>query len=125
MKLEEGDFRGAVRLACSDDTVADMSEATYTALQQKHPQPHPCSSIPPQPAEPCTMSVSEDEAIRSFPTGFGGEPDGLRSRHLKDLIGPGVGSGREVLLPALASFARLVLSGNTPSFIRPSFLVLT
>ena len=67
------------------------------------------------------MSVSEDEAIRSFPTGFGGEPDGLRSRHLKDLIGPGVGSGREVLLPALASFARLVLSGNTPSSIRPFF----
>ena len=33
LKLEEGDFRGAVKLGCSDDSLADMTEATYTALQ--------------------------------------------------------------------------------------------
>ena len=48
LKLEEGDFKGAVRLACSEDTIADMSEATFSALQ-KHPSPHPDSSIPPLP----------------------------------------------------------------------------
>ena len=31
-KLEEGDFKGAVRLACSDDTLADMNEATSTPI---------------------------------------------------------------------------------------------
>ena len=36
-KLEEGDFRGAVRLACSDDTLAPMNEPTFEALQEKHP----------------------------------------------------------------------------------------
>ena len=36
-KLEEGDYRGAVRLACSDDTIADMNAETVAALQTKHP----------------------------------------------------------------------------------------
>ena len=37
-KLEEGNFKGAVRLACSEDTMADISP-TFTALQDKHPPP--------------------------------------------------------------------------------------
>ena len=49
-KLEEGDFSGAVRLACSDDALAEPNEATYSALQQKHPSPYPGSSIPPRPS---------------------------------------------------------------------------
>ena len=32
-KLEEGDFRGAVRVASSEDRIVDMSESTLTALQ--------------------------------------------------------------------------------------------
>ena len=47
MKQEEGDFRGAVRLACSEDTIAASNDATFVALQLKHPPPHPDSSIPP------------------------------------------------------------------------------
>ena len=46
MKLEEGDFRGAVRLACSEDTIAASNDATFAALQLKHPPPLPDSSIP-------------------------------------------------------------------------------
>ena len=41
MKLEEGDFRGAVRLECSEDSIAASSDATFTALQFKHPPPRP------------------------------------------------------------------------------------
>ena len=104
MKLEEGDFRGAVRLACSEDSIAASSDATFAALQLKHPLPHPDSSIPPLPHDPVapTLSVSIDEvakAIRSFPNGSAG------------------GS----LLSALASFLSLVLSGGTPLSIRPYF----
>ena len=61
--LEEGDFKGAVRLACSDDTLADMSDATYCALQRKHPAPHPDSSIPPLPVQLSTMPVPEDMIV--------------------------------------------------------------
>ena len=99
-KLEEGDYRGAVRLACSDDTLADRNDATYNALQQKHPPPHSGSSIPPAPvaqSDTILLSVSEDEIIRainSFPPGSAGGPDGLRPQHLKDMVGPAADCGQ-------------------------------
>ena len=34
-KLEEGDFRGAVRLACSEDSLTDLDEETLAALRSK------------------------------------------------------------------------------------------
>ena len=124
LKLEEGDFRGAVRLACSDDSLADMTETTYTALQQKHPAPHPQSSIPQPPERLSFPPVTEGEiaqAIKSFPNGSAGGPDGLRPQHLKDLIATGAGVGCEALLCALVPFIELVLSGNTPVSIRSFF----
>ena len=127
-KLEEGDFRGAVRLACSDDTLTDKSDSTYTALQQKHPPPHPDTSIPPCPDNlPNPISVSEDDiaqAIRSFPSGSAGGPDGLRPQHLKDMIAGHSGVGR-TLLSVLASFITMVLAGKTPLLIRPLFFGAT
>ena len=45
-KLEEGDLKGAVRLACSEDSFADFSDTTHTALLLKHPS-SPDSAIPP------------------------------------------------------------------------------
>ena len=82
-KLEEGDFKGAVKLTCSEDTIADMSNATLSSLQQKHPSPHPDSCIPPLPQDPVahTVSMSMEEvakAIRLFLNGSAGGPDGLR-----------------------------------------------
>ena len=44
-KLEEGDYKGAVRLACVDDTIAENSPATLESLRQKQPEPHPYRSI--------------------------------------------------------------------------------
>ena len=126
-KLEEGDFKGAVRLASSDDRVADMSSSTYAALQAKHPPPHPLSSIPELvdvPDEPISISAEAISlAIRSFPHGSAGGPDGLRPQHLKDLIGTSAieGSASYQLLTALSSFANLVLEGRTPPSIRPAF----
>ena len=78
-KLEEGDFKGAVCLACTEDTIADKSDATLEALKFKHPPPHPDSSIPPLPEALPTITVSEEEivgAIKSFPDGSAGGPDG-------------------------------------------------
>ena len=37
-KLKEGDFRGAVRIACSEDSIADINSVdTIRALSEKHP----------------------------------------------------------------------------------------
>ena len=50
-KLEEGDFKGAVRLACSEESVANDNESTIMALRAKHPEPHPDTSLPQTPSE--------------------------------------------------------------------------
>ena len=128
-KLEEGDFRGAVRLACSEDSCAEMSDSTLKALQQKHPAPHPDSSIPPPPQDPILpTSVTEEEvlqAIRSFPNGSAAGPDGLRPQHLKDMTGFSAETGGRTLLRALTSFSNLILDGKTPASIRPCFFGAT
>ena len=96
-KLEEGDFRRAVRLACSEDHVAETSPSIFAALQAKHPPPHPLSSIPDLVDVPDgPISVPPEmvsSAIRSFPHGPAGGPDGLRPQHLKDLLGAAVIEG--------------------------------
>ena len=123
-KLEEGDFKGAVRLASSDDTLAPMNDATFQALQEKHSPPHPDTSIPSitelQPQHTIIVAVEKvARAIQSFPTSSAGGPDGLRPQHLKDMLSDD--SSRHVFLPALAFFVQLVLEGRTPTSIRPFF----
>ena len=125
--LEEGDFKGAVRLAGSEDTIADMSDSTFASLQSKHPTPHPDTSIPPPPHDPVySISVSVNEvakAIRSFPNGSAGGPDCLRPQRLKDLMGPSSDSDNNIFLSALASFLMLVLDGRMPPSIYPPLLL--
>ena len=121
-KLEEGDFKGAVCLACSEDSIADRSDATFIALKEKYPPPHPDSSIP-SPPDRCipllTVSVEDvAQAIKSFPNGSAGGPDGLRPQHMKDMTNLSNVEASSLLM-ALASFSTLVLEGKTPPAIRP------
>ena len=37
-KVEDGNFKAALRLSCSDDTPAPDNQDTYQALLDKHPQ---------------------------------------------------------------------------------------
>ena len=88
-KLEEGDFHGAVRVACSQDSLALMSEETLSSLRAKH-LPYPDGScLPPPPQVDASLRPLADgeivRAIRSFPCGSAGGPDGLWPQHLVDL----------------------------------------
>ena len=87
-KLEEGDFRGAVRIACSEDYLAPFNSDTLSALQAKHPAPHPDSTIPaPSQANPVQVDLQDvASTIRSFPSGSAGGPDRLRPQNLKDML---------------------------------------
>ena len=90
-KLEEGDFRGAVRLVCSEDSVAEHNDATIAALLAKHPSSHPDTEFPAPPQEnglqPLVVTERDvAQAIRSFPKGLAGGLDRLQPQHLKDLI---------------------------------------
>ena len=62
----EGDFKGAVRLACSEDTFAEPSDATYAALWEKHPAPPLDSSIPLPPTQAGGLNVSEPEIVKAI-----------------------------------------------------------
>ncbi len=82
-KLEEGDFKGTVRLACSEESVAEENEVTLSALRSKHPDAHPDTVLPPPPLiddlEEEVLVVCETDvarAIQSFPKGSAGGPDG-------------------------------------------------
>ena len=84
-KLEEGDFKGAVRLASPEDSVVEPNDRILQALKEKHPAPHPNYSPPPAPAEGQAVQVSPEEvarAIRSFPCGSAGGPDSTGTRCL-------------------------------------------
>ena len=129
-KLEDGDFKGALRLASSEDSIAKPNSGPLSALQEKHLQPHPESAIPSAPtkeqAEP--IQVSEEEvakAICSFPCGSAGGPDGLRPQHLKDMTGNSADGGGPVLLRSLTSFINLILRGEAAPFVRPSLFGAT
>ena len=83
-KLEEGDYRGAVRTACSEDSVAVVTEEVISELKRKHPPSHTDSHIILQPDQSISSAtVSEEEicqAIRSFPNGSSGGPVISRSQ---------------------------------------------
>ena len=121
--LEEGDFRGAVRLTCSEDSIANNSEDTIAALRSKHPPPHP-QSTPSEAPSRSAMTINEVDvmqAIRSFPKGSAGGPDGLRPQHLQDMVGTSAGAEGILLLQSLTAFTNLVLTGDIPAEIRPFF----
>ena len=96
-KLEEGDYRGGVRLACGKDVIAEHNRETLEALKEKYPPAHSCSLI----ADfGCSATLQFPintqvilKAIASFPNGSGGGPDGLLPQHLKDLTGNSTGDG--------------------------------
>ncbi len=49
-KIEAGDVKGAIQLANTENTLTEFSDNIVSALQPKHPSPHPNSSIPPPPS---------------------------------------------------------------------------
>ena len=130
-KLEEGDYRGAVRIACSEDAIADITDGTISSLRERHPGPHPESHIPspPQPEEFVPLpAITEEEvfsAIRSFPRGSAGGPDGIRPQHLLDLTSSSAELGGRILLRALTAFSNLILQGDVPQSVKPVFFGAT
>ena len=124
LKLGEGDFRGAIRLACSDDSMAEVNEDTLSSLQAKHSSPHPASNPPTPPLSQHTAAliyVTPEMvvyAIHSFPTGSSGGPDGLFPQHLILNSPSGVTAP---FLSSLSAFILHVLNSSTPIPLRPLF----
>ena len=65
-KKEEGDFKGTVRLASSENTLPPVKQATPEVLRRKHSPPHPDSTIPPVEESPQNISISEKEVAQAI-----------------------------------------------------------
>ena len=80
-KMEDGDVSNAIRLLHSEDKPVYDSDDIYQKLTDRHPQ-IPSSRIPfNDPRYTNALQVSEKDillALRSFPAGSSGGPDGLR-----------------------------------------------
>ena len=127
-KLEEGDFRGAVKIACSNESFAPIDETTLNLLKEKHPPQHPgsvfptCSQLQQATQPPLVIDTPQVlAAIQSFPTGSASGPDGLRPQHIKDLIFNPTGVGSDLLTHSLTSFVNLVIRGDVPAPARSFF----
>ena len=109
-KLEEGDYRGAVRLACSEDVVADQSIGTFL----KHPPSPPNSDTPALKAASSLVFTIDTQVIMKTISSF---PKGLLPQHLKDLTSPSAGDGGASLSTGLVGLTTLILEGRTPPSI--------
>jgi len=123
-KLEDGDVRGAIRLAASDDTMAPFDDATAAVLRTKHPARAETLNPPPTPSSDSSLCLQETDilaAIKSFAPGSAGGPDGLRPQHLKDLTSVSAGDAGHRLLKRLTEFSNLCLTGRVPAVVQPVF----
>ena len=112
-KIEDGNIRAAVRILCSEDKPATVSEETFNKLLAKHPSA-PCDRRSfPDPWSTTVLQVEEVEvlkALKSFPAGSSGGPDGLRPQHFMDLVN--CREGGSELLSAVTSFINVLLGGS-------------
>jgi Reverse transcriptase (RNA-dependent DNA polymerase) len=122
-KLEEGNIRAAVRILCDQSQPAAPTEDNLRILQQKHPpdmHPENLAGLP-SPTTTNALQVTEAnvlEAIRTFPAGSAGGPDGFKPGHITDLL-----KHREsalALTKALTDFTNLLLRGGCPLELRPT-----
>jgi len=123
VRLEEGNFRGAVRLLASEDALASPTAETLQALREKHPLAplDRRSSAPPDPLR-IQMSFNETavrKALQSFPPGSSGGCDGMTPQHIKDMVT--IEGQTSPLLGAITSLTNMIVAGEVPELVRPYF----
>jgi hypothetical protein len=119
-KIEDGNLKSAIRLLCSDDKPAIPSAETAAKLTEKHPSaPADRRSPPVASSSQCLQASDEDvsKALKSFPAGSSGGPDGLRPQHLLDLVNCNESNGE--LLSSITALVNLLLSGRCSPTIAP------
>ena len=121
-KMEDGDSTAAIRLLISEDKPVYNSEETFIKLKERHPAAANDRAHYKDPLGTSALRVSDREvlkAIRSFPAGSSGGPDGLRPKHIIDLVCCKT-AGHE-LLSALTSFIKMLLDGRCHPDVIPVF----
>ena len=119
-KLEEGNIRAATRILCSRDFPVPASMENLAAMQEKHPTDTRADNLKevPDPLKVDSYQVTEKEvadAVRSFPIGSAGGPDGFRPQHLLDLLNNRESS--QEFVQALTGFVNVLLRGLCPQTV--------
>ena len=108
-------------MACSQDSLALMSEEILSSLRAKHPPQPDGSCLPPAPQVDASLRPLADgeivRTIRSFLCSSAGGPDGLRPQHFVDHTSASAERGGWELISALSSFIHHVIEGHVPSSI--------
>jgi hypothetical protein len=119
-KVEDGNIKAAIRLLCSEEKPAKDTAATFLKLMERHPAP-PVERCPAaDPISTTALQVTEAlvlKAIRSFPAGSSGGPDGIRPPHILDLVSSQE-SGSD-LLTAITAFINGLLDGKCNPDVLP------
>ena len=123
-KIEDGNFKAAVQMLCSEDKPARVNDETVVALRLKHPPPPMDRKKVTDPNtddfQPLVVSEMEvRSAIQSFPTGSAEGPDGLRPQHLKDHI---LFDQNQQLLHVLTDLVNTLLAGKLSKMLGKLFL---
>ena len=99
---------------CSSDATVPVNQDTLNTLQTKLPGPAhdrrtPCDPKDNPRFEPLQVSKENVvKALRTFPLGSSGGPNGITTQHIRDLL---AGSTDDSLQQALVNFTNLMLSG--------------
>ena len=110
-KIEDGNIKAAIRILTSEDK--PNSAETLLNLQDKHPRSAAYNRLPPNDNLHKPLQVTEADilqAIRSFPAGSSGGPDGLRLQHILELA-----TCKEIgtdLVSSITAFTNLLLGGK-------------
>ena len=123
-KLSDGDIRGAVRIASSDNSLLGPSAETIAKLREKHPRAPADASFPDAPSVESHSGIVLEPpalmtALNTFPNGSSGGCDGLRPQHLKDLVSCSNGAAGANLLKSLCQLGGLMLNGRVPAAVTP------
>ena len=127
-KLASGDIQGAVRLLCSEESIAPNDENTFSILKEKHPTSLDEITIDDQQVETNNFEISESEVkflISSFKPGSAGGIDSLKPQHLKDLSIEKLGATSTLFLKTLCKLVKKILEESLLEEIRPVFATNT
>jgi len=119
-KIEDGNVSAAVRILCSDETLADGNIDTLNKLKEKHPSPPVNRIQAPGTGDTFALQVTQDDvikAVRSFPSGSAGGPDGIRPQHIRELVT--CKESASSFVPALTAFVNCLLMGDCPPEVQP------
>ena len=121
-QLDEGNVKGGIRLAASDDKIAPFSTDNYQKLLSKHPQRAKFASPIPQNLNSFFVNDFDlYKAIMSFPNGSAAGPDKIVPQIFKDLVSKSNGSAGLNFLKSLTKLIILIGDGKLPEPLRTSF----